>query len=624
MVDDPGPDQLAQVSPTEGVVEILIDAVNDAPRPGDDSFITEEGDPLTISISGPDGILANDVPGPQDEIDDGQTVSFVSSDSTSFRDGTIEQIGDSLVYTPPAFFSGEDQFNYTIEDSFGETAEGTVFIAVVGVNNPPSFVGVGGVSGADQLSFDESQDEPRVEQFNLDTWFNDPDGDALTFTVDSSDPQVVTASVNGSTLELEMPPHAFGEATLSLTATDPLDESASATVIVNVANVADSPVVTGSLGPINVDENAEIIRTLSDVFSDPDGDELEYSLARLGNLVNPTPEQIADHPLIQAITFSDDQVEIVLEPFQSGTEEIEIAATDGTFTVSDSFTLNVASVPDPPIGGADAYDVPLGSVLRVLDPAEGLLANDFDPDDDSIEVDLGTVTQPANGTVEVEADGTFIYASSGGQVGESDNFTYRVVDSTGRSSEPIEVTVTLVQSEFQNPNADLRWDVNADSVVSPIDALRIINLLSRVLPPGESSMPVSELTSSPPDFYDVNGDGRVSSLDALQVINEIQRRAASGFVGGGEGETAEPRTRAATTTAYAAASTLNLPNRNIEPVEEMPLDQDPRDTLMATGVEIMRPRSTAEVDWVREDPTESTAEDTDEALSLLLDEVSHD
>jgi hypothetical protein len=62
-------------------------------------------------------------------------------------------------------------------------------------------------------------------------------------------------------------------------------------------------------------------------------------------------------------------------------------------------------------------------------------------------------------------------------------------------------------------------DVNDDGIVSPLDALLVINELGRPrTAEGEA------LASRVLRFTDVSGDGRVSPLDALQVINAISRR----------------------------------------------------------------------------------------------------
>jgi large repetitive protein len=68
-------------------------------------------------------------------------------------------------------------------------------------------------------------------------------------------------------------------------------------------------------------------------------------------------------------------------------------------------------------------------------------------------------------------------------------------------------------------NAVLPQDVNNDGDVSPIDALLIINKMSRIdSPEGEEG---SLLASK---YYDVNGDNKISSVDAIQVINYMTRQ----------------------------------------------------------------------------------------------------
>jgi len=67
-------------------------------------------------------------------------------------------------------------------------------------------------------------------------------------------------------------------------------------------------------------------------------------------------------------------------------------------------------------------------------------------------------------------------------------------------------------------NAIVPADVNDDGRVTPMDALTVINELSR------SRRGEGEALSSLKRFTDVSGDGRVTALDALQVINAIAKR----------------------------------------------------------------------------------------------------
>ncbi len=74
-----------------------------------------------------------------------------------------------------------------------------------------------------------------------------------------------------------------------------------------------------------------------------------------------------------------------------------------------------------------------------------------------------------------------------------------------------------------------RYDVSGDSVVTPLDALQVINFLNRV---GASSSLLSatyELEDGWSQF-DVDGNGQISPLDALLVINQLNANASPEIV----------------------------------------------------------------------------------------------
>lgn len=249
---------------------------------------------------------------------------------------------------------------------------------------------------------------------------------------------------------------------------------------------------------------------------------------------------------------------INLVPDANGSIQMEIRASDGTFAVTDAFTLNVAPVPDSPVGNPNTYQVPIGGRLQVLNPAQGVLSNDTDADNDvfpgtnqKVQVDLSSVTQPALGMLTMNADGTFIYNNTGGLTGDVDTFTYRPIDPTGRSGNVVTVSLQIGQSLYQNPIPGFQFDVTADGFITPLDALRVMNLLASRR---SADVPVSSLTAPPPDFYDVNGDGKIQPLDALLVITEISRRNRLQL---GEGEGA-PMAVASTSQVFASSS-LSLP-----------------------------------------------------------------
>ena len=145
------------------------------------------------------------------------------------------------------------------------------------------------------------------------------------------------------------------------------------------------------------------------------------------------------------------------------------------------------------------------------------------------------------------------------------------------SGEVEDLSILVQSNPYQNPA--VASDVNKSGVVTPLDALNVINLLAiynrNRLPTDPASIPLNP----PPAFMndivngrflpDVNGDGKVSPQDALVVINELartRRKAAAGegeqFIPISNGLLASPLTVATSTTTMkrAIAETVEMPS----------------------------------------------------------------
>ena len=633
VADQPGPGQVVEQATRQGTVSIAITPVNDPPIAGTDNFSVTERMTLQIplnGIPGMPGIFDNDSVGPQNEVTAGAQVRLQTIPAQfprfSFQGGSVDFTNGALVYTPSPFFSGSDSFTYIIEDEFGATATGTVNLDVAGTNDNPVFEGVNGVNGVTSLELDESKAIPQVFTFDLNTWFSDPEADPLTFTAISEDSTIVSAVLVDSELTIELPSFRPGETALVITADDGQGGSVTQRVPVTVRNTPDPPVRIGTLEPLVGREDQTIVADLGTVFADPDPEQLTYTVTRLGNIVNPTQAQISQNPLIASISFSGDNIVIVPEPDQSGAIELEVSATDGSQSPFDVFTLTITPVADAPITVGDVYNVPVGSQLPVLNPADGVLRNDSDADGDTILVDLPTVTQPSLGTLSISEDGTFTYVNTGGNVGDTDSFTYRAVDSTGRVGQPVTVTLNLNQSSFQNPLQDLAADVTGNGIVSPLDAIRVINFIS------ENGLftPVSQIGTPPPDFLDVDGNGFIGAVDAILVINFLADRAeeaAGELVVNAPAQGELVSTSFAVTTAFAAISTANLPNSNRERVDAPVLENDARDNLLTTGLEISNGPVAQVSDFIalgNDDSADDVSRNIDDALVDLLSESEYE
>lgn len=91
----------------------------------------------------------------------------------------------------------------------------------------------------------------------------------------------------------------------------------------------------------------------------------------------------------------------------------------------------------------DSYTTTTGDTLTVS-AADGLLANDVLPNQSSSSVDTTPVVAPQNGTLVLNADGSFVYTPTG--TAESDSFTYRVTDSVTNEVAEAIVDITIGSS----------------------------------------------------------------------------------------------------------------------------------------------------------------------------------
>ena len=102
--------------------------------------------------------------------------------------------------------------------------------------------------------------------------FTDPDGDALTYAVESFDPAVVAAASDGS--EVTVRALARGSAVVTVTAADPDGLTAALGLEVTVINAA--PTGATPIPDVELPRGAETTLDVSAHFTDPDDDPLTY------------------------------------------------------------------------------------------------------------------------------------------------------------------------------------------------------------------------------------------------------------------------------------------------------------------------------------------------------------
>ena len=182
-------------------VEVTVTPVNDAPEATDDQATTLEDEAIEIPVLDNDTDL------------DGDRLSVQSVSPPEYGAAAIAADGTNVSYVPDANYHGPDRFTYVVADPDGLADTASVEVTVVPVNDGPAAVG----EIPDQM-LDEGGDGVTVE---LTPFFADIDGDPLVFSAETSSADIVTAAVTGSSLVLV--PVVYGDATVIVTATDPVD-----------------------------------------------------------------------------------------------------------------------------------------------------------------------------------------------------------------------------------------------------------------------------------------------------------------------------------------------------------------------------------------------------------------
>lgn len=140
-----------------GVHTVNVTPVDDAPVTEDDTATTPEDTPVTIDV------LDNDTD------PDGQPLT-ISDASVPADQGTVEIVGNELVFTPADDFNGEATITYTAQDPDGNETPGTVTVDVTPVNDDP-------------VAVDDVASVPFEEPVIIDVLDNDTDVDGDTLEV---------------------------------------------------------------------------------------------------------------------------------------------------------------------------------------------------------------------------------------------------------------------------------------------------------------------------------------------------------------------------------------------------------------------------------------------------------
>ena len=376
-------------------VAITVSPVNDAPTASGTAITTAEDTAKSGSLP-----AATDV--------DGDTVTY--SKGSNPAHGTVVVNGNgTYTYTPVANYNGADSFTYTVSDGNGGSNTYTVAITVSPVNDAPTASGTAITTAEDTV---KSGSLPAA---------TDVDGDTVTYGK-GSDPAHGTVVVNANGTYTYTPVANYnGADSFTYTVSDGNGGSNTYTVAITVSPVNDAPTASGTA--ITTAEDTVKSGSLP-AATDIDGDTVTY-----GKGSDPAHGTV--------VVNANGTYTYTPVANYNGADSFTYTVSDGnggsnTYTVA----ITVSPVNDAPTASGTAITTAEDTVKSGSLPA----ATDVDGDT----VTYGKGSDPAHGTVVVNANGTYTYTPVANYNG-ADSFTYTVSDGNGGSNTyTVAITVSPV------------------------------------------------------------------------------------------------------------------------------------------------------------------------------------
>jgi VCBS repeat-containing protein len=428
---------------------IANDDQNTAPRAGDDYAIqTSEETAILIDVAGNDSDSDGEI--------DRNSVAITSSGGTSVHGGTlsVDPVTGVVTYTPAVDFIGNDSFTYTIADDAAAVSDpATVYLLVTPVNDPPvanDFVSPDAIN--EDSSFSDTLGSTTLPFAALANDVDSPiSNESFGFTgVQIDGVPVATLADAGITYNTTTGQFSFDPAGILEFQALQTGESASVVVTFQVSDGQFTDIGTATFTVAGANDEEQVVvnkplrveegssATISDSLlqtTDVDDAFVTYALdakPAAGTLYLNGVALDTGHTFTQAdidlgwLEYEHDGGETTSDYFLFTVNDSSGAGT------TQSFSIAVTPRNDAPIAADDVF-----ASLVEDTPFDGDVAADngggIDNDPDGDPLTFLPATQPNNGDLVMNVDGTFTYTPHKDFQG-SDRFTYLILDSDGASS----------------------------------------------------------------------------------------------------------------------------------------------------------------------------------------------
>ncbi|GAB2595224.1 hypothetical protein Aab01nite_26210 [Paractinoplanes abujensis] len=373
--------------------------------------------------------------------------------------GSATPAGNVISYTPATGFAGTATFTYVVEDSLGARSTAQVKVSV-GNTGPVAADDLAGVAYGGSVT--------------IDVLHNDTDANNDTLSIKSvGTPDHGTATISNGKIVFQAPAGFSGDAKFTYVVTDGVDVD-TATVTVTVANAAP----TAAAQSVHTATNTAVRIDALLGANDPNGDTLTVS-----GWTNPAHGSLTKNP--------DGTLTYKPATAYAGPDTFDFTVDDGQGG-TDTKTVSIVVTNGAPVAKPDAATVPSGSAA-VID----VLANDKDPNNDPLTVQIDVA--PQHGTATVDANGKVTYTPAAGYVG-SDSFHYTVADGKG-GQDGATVTVGVINTA---PTA------RDDAAVTDTDTAVTITPLGNDSDDNGDALTVTAITYPARGTASLNADGTVT------------------------------------------------------------------------------------------------------------------
>ena len=374
-----------------------ITPVNDPPTAVNDYITTQEDQNVKIDIISNDFDIDNPI--------DSTSVNIFRS--PEHGQVSFDPVTHLIIYNPEINYSGTDSLIYEISDVSGATTQGSVYITIQPVPDPPS----------PQDDMIEATEETEVI-FNV--LLNDVD---VENDIDSCSLEIITPPEHGTAKTLPYPDCGkisylpdddyVGTDKFTYQINDTTNLTGQAVVNITIINTPDAPVANDDNYTIAEDSTIEMNVLLNDV--DPD------------NNIDSSRISIVEYPQNGSVEISNNRIVYVPATNYFGDDVFRYQVCDSTNLCDSAYVyINITPVNDPPVA-VDDYGSTTNQPLRI-----DVAANDIDVDGNLDLFSIVVITSPQHGNTNIEnGTGFIVYTPDDIDYYGPDSFVYRICDTRG-------------------------------------------------------------------------------------------------------------------------------------------------------------------------------------------------